>query len=74
MSTQINLFNKTQAKKPVKERTSESILSQIRILERKVVSLVAEGNSTQRIFALNGKIQKLKFELVERKNFEWLAK
>lgn len=68
---QIELF---PTAKPKKERTSESIQRQIFVLEKRVVSLIAEGNSFKRVFALNGKIQKLKFQLLEMKSYEFLAR
>lgn len=52
----------------------ESIESQIKALEYVAVRMIADGKPLKQVFAVNGKIQKLKLKLKELHNFNWLAR
>lgn len=52
---------------------TKSTESQITALEIKMANMINQNASTKSLFAINGKINKLKNQLKEKKKFDWLA-
>jgi ribosome-interacting GTPase 1 len=55
-------------------QTIAQIESQIKALEFVMSKAVANNEPQRKLFALNGKIRKLRKELEETKKFDWLAR